>query len=81
MWNRRSFSSFGIVLRSNTPSPQPSARGESKLNGSLSRARERVGGEAGNSSRMQRARRAVPACKPARALQVRVVRGPAAPSH
>ena len=39
---------------------------------SLSRARERAGGEAGLSSRMRRAGAAVRACKPERALQVRV---------
>ena len=38
---------------------------------SLSRMRERAGGEAGLSSRMRRAREAVRACKPGRALQVR----------
>ena len=36
-----------------------------------SRTRERVGGAAGLSSGMPRARAAVPACKPERALQVR----------
>ena len=41
----------------------------------LSRLRERVGGGAGLSSRMRRARAAVPACKPERALQVRVGTG------
>ena len=40
---------------------------------SLSRLGERVGGEAGLLSRMRRARGAVPACKPGRALQVRGV--------
>ncbi len=38
---------------------------------SLSRARERAGGEAGVSRRMRRACRAIPACKPECALQVR----------
>lgn len=40
-------------------------------NPSLSRVRERAGGDAGISSRMRRARGTVPACRPERALQVR----------
>ena len=53
--------------------PDPSPAGEEGvLRGALSRLRERAGGEAGLSSRMRRARAAVWACKPRRALQVRV---------
>ena len=53
-----------------TPALSPVAGGEGEVL-PLPLAGE-GGGEAGNSSRMRRARQAVPACKPARALQVRV---------
>ena len=59
------------------PLPQ-AAEGAGYCSHSLSRLRERAGGEAGLSSRMRRARAAVLACKPGRALQVRVA-GPQRP--
>ena len=53
------------------PNPLPQA-GVGVTHCSLSRLRERAGGETGLSSHMRRARRATSACKPMCALQVRV---------